>query len=100
VGDDSWHLYNIVEDPGETKDLRVDLPELFAHMKADYYSYAANNGVLPIPEGYNQVRQTVINGIHNLFSTTQIVIFLAAVVATISFFTWILLVYRKRRARG
>jgi len=96
VGDNSWHLYNIVEDPGETKDLRVDLPELFAHMKADYYSYAANNGVLPIPEGYNQVRQTLINGIHNLFSTTQIVIFLAAVVAIIGFFTWILLFYINR----
>jgi hypothetical protein len=96
VGDNSWHLYNIVEDPGETKDLRVDLPELFAHMKADYYSYAANNGVLPIPEGYNQVRQTFINGIHNLFSTTQVVIFLAAVVAIIGFFTWTLLFIKKR----
>jgi hypothetical protein len=99
VGDNSWHLYNIVKDPGETKDLRVDSPELFAHMKADYYSYAANNGVLPIPEGYNQVRQTVINGIHNLFSTTQIVIFLAAVVAIIGFLIWILLLYRQRQLR-
>lgn len=99
VGDNSWHLYNIVKDPGETKDLRVDLPEPFAHMKADYYSYAANNGVLPIPEGYNQVRQTLINGIHNLFSTTQIVIFLAAVVAIIGSFAWILLLYRKLRVR-
>ncbi len=96
VGDSSWHLYNIVKDPGETKDLRVDLPELFAHMKADYYSYAANNGVLPIPEGYNQLRQLLINGKHNLFNTRQIVISLAAVVAIISFFTWILLFYRKK----
>jgi len=65
-------------------------------MKADYYSYAANNGVLPIPEGYNQARQTFMNGIHKFFSTTQIVIFLTALVAIIGFFTWILLFYRKK----
>jgi arylsulfatase/uncharacterized sulfatase len=88
VGDDTWHLYNIVKDPGETVDLRVDMPGLFAHMKADYYSYAANNGVLPVPKGYDQRRQLLINGAHNLLSTMQIAVFLTAVVFIAGFFAW------------
>ena len=88
VGDGTWHLYNIAKDPGETVDLRVDMPELFAHMKADYYSYAANNGVLPVPKGYDQRRQLLINGAHNLFSTMQIAVFLTAVVFIAGFFVW------------
>jgi arylsulfatase/uncharacterized sulfatase len=52
VGDDAWHLFNIVEDPGETRDLKEKMPERFKEMMADYRTYVSDNNVLPVPEGY------------------------------------------------
>ncbi len=56
VGDGSWHLYDMVRDPGETLDLRDALPLLFQSMQADYADYAKNNNVLPIPDGFDLQR--------------------------------------------
>ena len=52
VGDDAWHLFDIVNDPGETTDLKEEMPERFADMMAAYRSYTIENNVLPIPEDY------------------------------------------------
>jgi arylsulfatase A-like enzyme len=52
VGDDAWHLFNIVDDPGETTDLKAKMPDRFADMMADYRSYVVDNNVLPVPEDY------------------------------------------------
>ena len=51
-----WHLYNIKLDPGETKDLMNELPDLFAEMLLDYEVWEEANDVLPMPEGYNRGR--------------------------------------------
>ena len=51
-----WHLYNIKTDPGETTDLINDEPQLFAEMLSDYETWADENDVLPMPEGYNRGR--------------------------------------------
>ena len=51
-----WHLYNIKSDPGETKDLVNELPDLFAEMLLDYEVWEEANDVLPMPEGYNRGR--------------------------------------------
>jgi arylsulfatase/uncharacterized sulfatase len=51
-----WHLYNIKSDPGETKDLMNELPDLFAEMLLDYEVWEEANDVLPMPEGYNRGR--------------------------------------------
>jgi arylsulfatase/uncharacterized sulfatase len=50
----SWHLFNIVTDPGETTDLSQQQPELFAAMLADYEDYVEANNVLPMPDNYNR----------------------------------------------
>lgn len=50
----SWHLFNILTDPGETTDLSQQEPELFATMLADYEEYAEANNVLPMPDNYNR----------------------------------------------
>ena len=63
VGDGQWHLYNIAEDPGETLDLQHEKPELFQSMQADYAKWAKANGVLPMPEGYDPIRQVIINSL-------------------------------------
>ncbi len=49
-----WHLFNIRTDPGETKDLAQQQPDLLAEMLADYENYVQTNNVLPLPEGYNR----------------------------------------------
>ena len=67
VGDGLWHLYDIRKDPGETQDLQGQLPDAFKTMQADYTAYAKANGVLPMPEGYDPIRQVQINAIVNVY---------------------------------
>lgn len=57
VGNEQWHLYNIVTDPGEVIDLQQLMPERFQRMQADYAEYARVNGVLPMPVGYDYMHQ-------------------------------------------
>ena len=52
VGDDAWHLFNIVNDPGETRDLKEEMPERFKDMMAHYRTYVSDNNVLSVPEDY------------------------------------------------
>tara|TARA_R110002049_G_scaffold31098_7_gene105844 strand:+ start:182 stop:1966 length:1785 start_codon:yes stop_codon:yes gene_type:complete len=63
AGDRQWRLYNIVEDPGETVDLRERMPDLYQGMLAEYDAYASENGVLPMPENYSLAKQVMINSI-------------------------------------
>lgn len=63
VADGKWHLYNIVTDPGETKDLREQMPERFSTMMVAYQAYVVDNNVLPVSEGYTQHKQLRINTI-------------------------------------
>lgn len=65
VGDGAWHLYNITNDPGETQDLQLQMPEAYQTMQADYALYAKAHGVLPIPSGYRPARQVFLNSLHN-----------------------------------
>ncbi len=52
-GDKIWHLYNIARDPGETTDLKAQMPELFDEMMAGYRDYIKTNGVQRVPDDYN-----------------------------------------------
>lgn len=70
VGDSQWRLYNLSTDPGETKDLQKELPEQFADMQSAYAAWAKANGVLPMPDGYNPVKQVLINSIVNYWIPT------------------------------
>ena len=63
VGDGQWHLYNIATDPGETRDLQHEMPELFQNLQSDYAKWAKANGVLPMPEGYDPIQQVIINSL-------------------------------------
>jgi arylsulfatase A-like enzyme len=60
-GDASWKLYNIAQDPGETTDLALVNPPLFAQMQAAYQDYAKANGVLDLPDGYQVQKQATQN---------------------------------------
>ena len=56
-GDGQWHLFDIVKDPGETRDLRGVMPAQFQSMLTAYERYAVDNKVLPMPEAdYRSMR--------------------------------------------
>jgi arylsulfatase/uncharacterized sulfatase len=87
VGDDEWHLFNFLADPGETRDLKEEMPELFAEMMEDYRIYARDQHVLPVPDGYDQRREVVFYTIRNNPNP----VFLSAVAGLamlIVFFLW------------
>ncbi len=63
VGDGKWYLYNIVDDPGETRDLSRNEPERFQAMLGAYIRYTEENGVLPVPKDFNAQQQVALNGL-------------------------------------
>lgn len=65
LGDAKWYLYDLARDPGETKDLSTERPELFADMMAEYEAYTARVGVREVPEGYDQMAQLTVNRMHD-----------------------------------
>ena len=62
---DRWMLFNLVKDPAEQYDLSEEQPDVFDRMRAEYESWEKKNGVLEVPEGYNQGRQVMLNGMKN-----------------------------------
>ena len=61
VGDGQWRLFNVVEDPGETRDLAAAEPGRLQRMLSAYERYTRDSKVLPVPAGYNHVKQLVTN---------------------------------------
>jgi arylsulfatase/uncharacterized sulfatase len=94
AGDNEWHLYNIVTDPGETEDLRALMPERFQAMLGHYQDYTVANGVLPLPAHYNAMLQGLYNGVQERFGL-QIALALLALVTLLPFY----FAYRTRRSR-
>jgi len=45
-GTGTWHLYNLVDDPGETRDLAKEQPERLKKLKAAWNRYAKDVGVV------------------------------------------------------
>jgi len=43
-----WELYNVAEDPTESKDLAAPMPDKLKEMQALFYAEAAKNNVLPM----------------------------------------------------
>ena len=84
VGDNQWHLYNIVSDPGETEDLADAMPELMQVMSRAYEKYVLENGVLPVPVGYKQVSQVAINGLREMYGK-QILVLLVSMLILVVF---------------
>ncbi|MGB0259065.1 MAG: sulfatase-like hydrolase/transferase, partial [Coraliomargarita sp.] len=52
-GDGQWHLYNIVQDPGETTPLEGKMPDRFRSMMALYRAYEKEFNIVPVAEDWN-----------------------------------------------
>ena len=77
AGDNQWRLYNIVRDPGETRDLSSELPQQLQAMLGNFEQYKRDNKVLPIPEDYDSVKQTGLNGARKLLKPGLTILLLA-----------------------
>lgn len=64
-GDGSWELFDIEADPSELNNLAADMPEMVEEMTAFYEQWAKDVNLVPVPEGYNPLEQTVINAKRN-----------------------------------
>ena len=65
VGDGQWRLFDLANDPGETRDLAAEQPQRLAEMLTDYETYAARVGVLEVPALYSPTRQLLINYLYD-----------------------------------
>ena len=80
LGDGQWRLFNIVKDPGETVDLASSLAATFQRMLSRYQQYQRENGVLPLPSGYTQMKQLVSNTLQTHYREGVLVFLLALLV--------------------
>lgn len=84
-GDGQWRLYDIEADPGETKDLSAEQPDIFADMLEEYQAYSQRVGVLEVPEGYSSLKEITRNTMARQFKAywPQLFVLLAGMIAVI-----------------
>jgi arylsulfatase/uncharacterized sulfatase len=92
LGDGQWRLFNIVEDPGETRDLAQSMPQQLQQMLSAYEIYTRENKVLPIPAGFDNLRQLAINTLH-AGALTPLLVFLLTTMLLLPFYV----AYRNRK---
>ncbi len=85
VGDGQWRLFNIAEDPGETADLAATQSQRFQSMLSRYERYRQDNGVLPLPAGYSQMKQLVSNFLKSRLGD-DVIIFLVSLLLLLPFY--------------
>ena len=66
-------------------DLAATQPALFQRMLSRYQQYQEENGVLPLPVGYTQMKQLFLNTLHNNWRV-EILIFLLTLLALLPFY--------------
>jgi arylsulfatase A-like enzyme len=94
-GDGAWHLYDFVRDPGETRDLASERPELFRELRLAYEAYAKDVGVLELPDDYDAQSQVKRNTIEKQIEQHAWV----GVLAVLALLSASLVVWRARRRR-
>ena len=97
IGDAQWHLFNLRDDPGETRDLRQQLPEAFRSMQADYAAWAQAHGVLPMPKGYEPADQVMINSFYNYWWPKFGAVFIAVPLLLLAAFALLLRAWLRRK---
>lgn len=86
-GDNTWHLYHLPTDPGETDDIASEHPILFQRMLSEYQDYAERVGVIQMPEGYSAEREVKKKSIVAIL-TSVLPYLITIIVCLAGFFIW------------
>ena len=100
-GNGEWQLFDLSVDPGETRDLAKEKPDLFHDMRAEYQQYSRSAGVYEFGPGESARQQLIKNSIEILFFRYLHVIVgfvFAALVLLYGAFRVARYVYRRRLA--
>ena len=87
----------MAEDPGETKDLSDEQPQKLQNMLAHYGDYAAEMGVLDMPEGYDSTKQIRKNAVKRMRAHHGKFIVLIGLIVLLGVLSLVGIVRRKRR---
>lgn len=98
-GDRRWRLFNLAVDPGETRDLSAEQPELMAELMAAYQAYEQRVGVLPVPADYNAQRRLDMLGWRAFYINNALAIWLVGLVLLGLIGGGVMMVRRGRRGR-
>lgn len=52
-GDGHWHLFDILNDPGETNPIEDQHPELLADLIAHYEQHAKDKDIVPVSDNWS-----------------------------------------------
>ena len=66
-GNGKWQLFDLSLDPGETKNLALEHPELFLSMQSQYQEYAKTAGIYEFQPGQSARQQLIKNNVEVLF---------------------------------
>lgn len=94
LGDNQWHLYNLVEDPLESRDLAAMKPKLFQELLSEYQAYERNVGVVAMPEGYSATGEVAKKSYRKMLMSALPVLLALVVGITTGVIIW-----RRRRKR-
>lgn len=97
IGDGKWQLFNLSEDPGETRDLSQMEPERLHDLLRDYSRYKISMGVLDMPTGYNSSAQIEANTAKRVQARYGRFILLTGLVFALG--SWVLIRRIRRRRR-
>lgn len=95
LGDGQWRLYNIVSDPGETRDLARVEPARFQSMLSAYTRFERDNAVLAMPKGFTNIKQLLANTLRAMFGDGLIIGFISILLITPFY-----VAYRYKRSQG
>jgi hypothetical protein len=98
-GDGQWLLYDLQQDPAETRDLSDQLPELRAELLEAYAEYADRVGVVELPEAFDITAQLNSNVRNRLLADNRCLVFLLTGSAWAVLFLFVYLLQRRRRSR-
>lgn len=89
LGDSVWYMYDIVNDPGETTDLKALNSVQFQRMLNLYGRYAKENGVQSVPDHYDQRMEINLKTLRNSAGHNVLIYILVSVTLLIfGMFGW------------
>ena len=86
-GSNTWNLYNLSNDPGETQDLAQLMPKKLDELIKNYDAYVKKNGVIELPQDYQWAKEMTANTFKRLYLPIlyKLIAFIGLTIALIVF---------------